>query len=285
MSEDHLGKLGFAERLIPMLRASVDAAAIPQPMNPHNGSKRRMGRRGRLVVVAASIALIAGTVVIAASAVGGRGAVEVDGNEALRDPTRVEGELRAQGIDATIVEVPVLSNMQGRWWWIAFDEPSGLTQREFDGLYAQVGEGGSDPSIPIENSTMLELPKVQGHVTLFVGRTVPADEFRVTAYDRINEFSPTGAFYCLGLDPNDPVALGSALEARGYRLIWGLEESNHGRDVSTPPPGTVVTWAWLRGPDIVDLRISPAGPQASAYQAAEGTYPPSHSPPWSPPCS
>ena len=116
----------------------------------------------------------------------------MDGNEALRDPTRVEGELRAQGIDATIVEVPVLSNMQGRWWWIAFDDPSGLTQREFNGLYAQVGEGGPDPSIPIENSTMLELPKVQGHVTLFVGRTVPADEFRVTAYDRINESLPLG---------------------------------------------------------------------------------------------
>ena len=197
-------------------------------------------------------------------------------------------------MDVTIVPVPLTkgpdAENKGRWWWVTIDRPNQLTQEEFIRLKEQVGllvgpgnpaARNPDPSSP----HILELPKLSGHVTLFVGYEVPAGEFTVDTFDRINELSPVGAFYCLGVDPDDPSALGAVLEARGYSVMWTFESGNAGSRVAEPPPDTVATWAWLRGPGLADIRIAPAGSEGEQYQAAEGTFPLGVTPPWSQPCT
>jgi hypothetical protein len=286
---------GFEERLLPMLRESLQDGS--PDVRGQRSAPRRPARRFTFVGVAAALALLAGVLVAgvlgAGSAVSGRQLVTVDGHEALRDPNGVEEQLRAAGIDATIVDVPLPSShhglsahglWEGAWWWVTFDEPAQLTQDEFDRLYAQVGMLSANSDITRGDRYVLELPKIPGHVTLFVGREVPEGKFSVFRYDRMNELSPVGAFYCLGIDPNDPVALGGALTARGYRIIWLLESAQQSEDVTAPPPDTVATWAWLRGPDLVDIRLAPAGKAAERYQSAEGTFPLDETPPWARRC-
>jgi hypothetical protein len=87
----------------------------------------------------------------------------------------------------------------------------------------------------------------------------------------------------------DPDSVGAALQAKGYDVIWTLEPANHeGRGdnetLSAPPAGTVVTWAWLRGPHTVDVRLMREGPYARHYQRTSGTFLPAVTPPWTPPC-
>lgn len=211
-----------------------------------------------------------------------------------RDPAAVERTLRGAGIDADVVEVPLTATAdhewQGVWWWVNVDKPSGLTEDDFARLRDQTGLllSPNVDSADFGNTTELELPKgLPGHVTLFVGREAEPGIFTVDAYDRMNELAPTGSFYCLGLDPRHPEALGEALTQLGYRVTWTFEDlaKNEGRVVQAPPARTVVTWAWLRTPTLVDARISPQGPDAQAYQDAEGTFLPDETPPWAPPCS
>ncbi len=283
----------FEERLLPMLRRSVEETSSDRDVMRTSSGRRRSTRRRTFVVLAAALTLLAGSL-FAGSALGGRQVVEVDGFRALRDPAAVESELRDSGIDATIVEVPVPSGVddnQGVWWWITVDRPEQLSQEEFAHLYAQVGMAyvGLGDGTQGEISRTLELPKMPGRFTLFVGREVPAGQFTVFQYDRMNELSPVGAFYCLGIDPNDPAALGAALEARGYRVIWNLESNNRNYEETAPPANTVATWAWLRGPQLVDIRLAPAGApaerqSAAKYQSAEGTFPAGEAPPWAPKC-
>jgi hypothetical protein len=213
-------------------------------------------------------------------ATGGRKLIRVDGLEALHHHEAVEGQLRAEGVDASIVAVPLRD--EGLWWWVTVDRPEELTVQEFEALRAQLGSGGVhfDP----QNTSVLELPKMPGHITLFVGEGTPKDQFSVSRYDRFNELSPLGTFYCLGIDPNDPSALGDAIEARGYEIKWTLESGNHGHEVASPPSGTSATWAWLSAPGYVDMRISPAGREAEEQQRAAGTYAGGLQPPWARPC-
>jgi hypothetical protein len=280
----------FEERLLPMLREAVDERPAGK-RQARAGSKRRLAkRRPKLVALAAALVLLAGMVFITGSAFGGRQIIRVDGLQALEHPADVERQLQEAGIDATVVDVPLQPGdpahyWQGRWWWITVDQPEQLTQDEFYRLYAQLGEGGPDSGIPITDSRVLELPKMPGHITLYVGREVPPGHFSVFSYDRMNELSPVGTFYCLGLDPNEPATLGKALEARGYQLLWFVESHNAGRQVDSPPAGTVATWAWLRGPDLIDIRLAPSGREGEKYQAAEGTFPRGQTPPWAPPCT
>lgn len=283
-----LARDSFEERLLPMLRETVEDTSSDSAVGGAGGLRRRSAKRLTFVMLAAALTLLAASLV-AGTAFGGREMVEVNGHEALRDPAAVENELRDAGIDATIVEVPLpklddpQESWEGRWWWITVDQPEQLTQKEFDQLYAQVGMGSVDSLIDIENTDVLELPKMPGHVKLFVGREVPAGQFTVLQYDRMNELSPAGSFYCLGIDPNDPTALGAAIESRGYRIIWNFESDNAGHEVTAPPKGTVATWAWLRGPRLVDIRLTPAD-EAVEYQSAEGTFPLGETPPWAQPC-
>jgi hypothetical protein len=280
---------GFEERLLVMLREAVMTDPQGTCARPGKGAVRRGGPRRRALV--ALLAAVVGISLFVGSATGGRQIVSVDGSEALRDPAAVERRLREAGIDATIVAVPLptvpegADSWQGVWWWVTLDRPADLTQDEFASLYVQVGElsvGDANPG----NTSTLELPKMSGHVTLFVGRVVPHGEPTVFDYDRINELSPAGAFFCLGIDPDDPAALGTALEARGYRVMWTVEDlsANSGSSAAVPPPGTVATWAWLRSPDLVDVRLAEAGPAAQGTQVAEGTFPAGTAPPWSQPC-
>jgi hypothetical protein len=288
---DTMKRPSFEERLLPMLREAVIEASLHDGPDGRNARPRRSTKRRRIVLLAATVAFVVSASLIGGVALGRRNVVKVDGLQAVNDPQEVERQLRDTGIDATVVVVPLPTvegqdwSWQGSWWWITVDQPEQLSQDEFDHLYAQVGMGGVDSSIPIETTHILELPKMSGHVTLYVGRQVPDQRFNVFAYDRINELSPLGTFSCLAVDPNDPAALGAAIEQRGYRIVWTLEAGNQGSAVSSPPAGTVATWAWLRGPGVVDMRLAPAGPWAAKYQAAEGTFPSGTTPPWAPPCS
>src|SRR6266550_7015196 len=205
----------FEERLLPMLREAAGERSSQRRLGRGGSKRRSVRRRPKLVALAAALALLAGMVFIAGSASGGRQIIRVDGLEALEHPADVERQLRDAGIDATIVDVPLPSVQdgppsvparywQGRWWWINVDQPEQLTQDEFDRLYAQLGEGGVDASIPIEDPRVLELPKMPGHITLFVGREIPPGHFSVFSFARGKEFSPVGTFHCLGVDPNEP---------------------------------------------------------------------------------
>ena len=271
----------FQDRLLPMLRK---AAERPR------GVRSLRSRPTALLLVAMIGAAVAGGVVWGGVAIGRSEIVQVSGQDALRNPSAVERMLRDSGIDADIVEVPLPSTPDGHWngvwWWLYFEGPAAVTEEEFADLQAQVGLGGIQPDA--DNTTVLELPKgLPGHVTLLVGREAAPGAFDVTEYDRINELAPTGAFYCLGLDPRDPAALGQALVQRGYRVMWNYEDLDHnvGREVAAPPDGTVATWAWFRGPKLVDVRIVDDGPEAQTYREAEGTFVPGETPPWAPPCS
>ena len=287
---------GFEERLLPMLRQAAMETVVDLEGPGTRGRTRGPLRRVRFVLLAAAVAALG---LVAGSATGGRETVIVDGLRALREPRVVEQELRAAGINAKIVEVPLATGpprgmLHGRWWWIALDRPYDLTVGEFDRLYFQVGSGnagtdieGLDPDGGYPR--FLELPKMEGRIMLFVGREVSAGEFAAfPRWDHGNELSPVGAFYCLGLDPNDPRDLGAALEARGYRIEWIMEmPSNRERDgggMTSPPADAVATWAWLSGPDTVRVHLAPAGHWAERYQASEGTYPKGVAPPWEPPC-
>jgi len=275
---------GFEGRLLVMLRD-----AVPETTPAREGerpSRRWMGVRPRpLALVGLSSLLLMGLLLLSSIAIGGRPVVEVDGLRALRHPALVERELQAAGTDAKIVEVPLTpaGKWNGVWWWVTFERPTDLTQEEFDMLRAQVGLlQGSVPGGP---TRLLQLPKVDAKVTLFVGRDAQPGEFRVDAFDRINELSPAGAFFCLGADANDPDSLGAAIKALGYDILWQVESNNHGGSVTSPPPDTVATWAWLRGPGLVDIRLAPEGRAAERYQEAEGTYPQGSAVPWTRPCA
>ena len=278
-----LEREGFEDRLIPMLREAV-AEAGSEESDPGPVRRHRSPTRVKILVLAAT-AVVVVAALLGGIAVGGRQVVEIDGREALKDPAKVEQQLRAGGIDASIVPVPLHNAAdEGLWWWMTVDQPTDLSEDEFAHLYAQLGQGGADSSIDIENTTELAVPQVSGHVTLYVGQPVPAEAFSVADYDRMNELSPLGTFACLSLDANDPAAMGAAIEDRGYRIMWTLESQNRGHRVDSPPAGTVATWAWLRTPTLLDVRLAPAGHEGERYQHAEGTYPMGSTPPWSAPC-
>jgi hypothetical protein len=272
--------------------------------------RTRRSRRSAVLLVAAIVgAAVAGSVLV--PAIGERGVVRVYAQDALRDPKAVERTLRAEGgIDADIIEVPVFDpppeEAPAWWWWLYWDRPVDLSPSEFALLRAWVGlmddralerEGFFDGNgetaklrrfYGLLNDGVIEIPRgIDAQLTLFVGRTVPKSEFSVNRWDRINELAPTGSVYCLGIDPDDPVALGQTLRDRGYRVLWILEDpvANTSRTVSSPPHGTVAVWAWLREPDLMDVRLVDASsPKLKEYRASEGTYSLGETPPWEPPC-
>jgi hypothetical protein len=297
----------FEERLLPML-----VEAIPKDgADARRGTtRRRRSRRSAVLLVAAIVgAAVAGSMLV--PAVGERGVVRVYAQDALRDPKAVERTLRTEGgIDAEIIEVPVFDppaeESPAWWWWLYWDRPVDLSPSEFALLQDWVGlmngralerEGFFDKNgetaklrrfYGLLSDGAIEIPRgIEAHLTLFVGRTVPRGEFSVNRWDRINELAPTGSLYCLGVDPDDPAALGRTLRDHGYQVLWILEdlEANTSHTVSSPPDGTVAVWAWLREPDFMDVRLVDASsPKLDEYRASEGTYTPEQTPPWEPPC-
>jgi hypothetical protein len=276
--------LDLREGLLPMLRE----AAAEQRL-------RSRGRRFRRPTLLLAAAIGAAIVVSAGVAVGHGDEVAVSGLDALREPATVERTLRNAGIDARIAEVPVPRTSdhqwEGAWWWLGFDRPTDLSQDDFDKVRAQTGLlMGPDPidSSDYPDPTELTLPNgLSGHVTLFVGREVPHGTFTVNEYDRINELSPTGSFYCLGLDPADPDSVGAGIKELGFDITWRYESliGNTDGQVAAPPTGTAVMWAWLTGPSSVEIRIADVGPASDAYRHAEGTFLPGEEVPWAPRCN
>jgi hypothetical protein len=257
-------------------------------------SRRRRGMRVGVLAVAA--ALVAGALSVGIAA-GRTETVTVSGAQALRDPRGVERVLAADGIDATILVVPMPAGddgyWSGRWYSLYFDGATDISQQEFDHLYFQVGRGNGTEQVVTPTQTIgaeqvkvLELPKdLPGHITLLVARTVAGPQPTAAGYDSMNELSPVGSLSCAGLNPDDPSAVGDALAARGYEVSWTMESGNAGQTLSSPPAGSVVTWVWTTGPRTVDVRLTPAGSEARMYQAAEGTFLPDETPPWGPLCA
>ncbi len=162
---DTLEREGFEERLLPMLLLAAGSTKSP------------WRRRGPLMGSLVAAALITGVVFVGIAA--GRGeTVPVDGMKALRDPSAVERELADEGINATIVVVPLPARdgdyWNGRWYSLYFDQAPDISQEEFDHLYFQVGRGNgteqiqtSDGTIGADQVKVLELPKdLSGHITL-----------------------------------------------------------------------------------------------------------------------
>lgn len=277
----------FEDRILPMLVQAV----------PSHRRRTRLRRGGfGVVVLVAALALI----VPSLGAALGTDTIRVSAQDAVRDPAAVEQNLREAGINATVIVVPMPPNwkvLDQTWLWLHFDEPSRLSQNDFANIYRQVGEGLAgltdeqmDRGNGIAHMQDLELPHdLPGHVTLFAVASnddqVPSGTFD---YDWTNELSPVGTFWCAHLDPNDPLAVGEAVGARGYDITWTLEPEDNGaatESVAVPPAGTVVTWAWLTGPHSIDIRLMREGALASRLQHQEGTLRPGQDASWAPPCS
>jgi hypothetical protein len=279
-------KQTFEDRLLPMLVAA------------NRERRRRRAWRGRAAMAAAVLTLAAATVTF--GPVAASDTVKLSAKDAIADPAGAERMLREAGIDATVIVVPVSTYwkvLDETWWWLHFDGPVPLSQHDFANIYRQVGDGLSglseedlDGGLGVGHMPVIELPHdLPGHLTLFAANVVPEGQPVASDYDSLNELSPLGTFWCDRLDPNDPATLGAALEAKGYDVIWILEmepDDKTGRSeaVTEPPPGTVVTWAWLRGPQTVDIRLMNSGPTARHYQRTEGTFLPGETPAWSQPC-
>lgn len=277
---DHLN--GFEARLLPMLLEAVEERAGQLHDRPR--PSRRKVRQYAVTALAAVVALVIATTIAV-----GDDTVHVRAADAVADPQAVARELRAIGIEAEILVVPVPRVVAGTWWHLYFAPGVDVDHLEWAKLKAQVGQGvlgfpeeTSDRGAGIYHAEVLELPAdLPGPVTLVAGRAAQEGEPIATTFD---ELAPVGAFYCLHLERMAPEEAGRELAALGYRVIWVYETHAESHPVAEPPKGSAITSAGFRTPEVVDVRL------ASTEQAAEirnimGT-PNSNSiiPAWAPSC-
>ncbi|MDP9343722.1 MAG: hypothetical protein M3Q23_16850 [Actinomycetota bacterium] len=295
---------GFEARLLPVLLEAVEdraSSAAGGASSPGRGPRVRR----RIVVRAATLAVAAvvGAVVAANTLAAGADTVQVRATDAIRDPVSVEQQLREQGVDATILVVPVPADVAGTWWDLYFAPRTNVDPEEWSRLLAQVGEG-IDPGLPpdvydqildrgrnVYHHEVLDIPKdVHGPLTLIAGRAQRPGE-SLTGLG--GELSPAGAFWCMGLERLDPSDAGRAIQGLGYGVRFyynpqplapvGVDPAGDGY-VDSPPPGSAITDAWFATPTEVVVDLVPAD-QADAVRAETGTPTPgSTPPPWGPDC-
>jgi hypothetical protein len=280
-----------------LLEAVSEGAAAPHQWRRRRSPRRKLARAG-----AVALAAVVAAVVAANTLAVGADTVQVRAADAVRDPAAVEQQLRAQGIDATIVVVPVPADVDGTWWALSFAPRAQVSPEDWSRLLAQVGEG-VDPGLPpqtyddiidagrnVYHHQVLEIPKgVDGPMTLFAGRAPRAGE---SLAGLGGQLSPVGAFYCLGLARMEPSAAAAALSGLGYGVQLYYDPQPFapvGVDpgdgyVGSPPAGSEVADVWFATPTDVVVELVPAD-QADAVRAQTGTPTPGSTPPaWAPSC-
>jgi hypothetical protein len=236
----------------------------------------------------------------------GTDTVQVSASDAVRDPAGVEAELRAQGVEATILVVPVPDVVANAWWHLYFEPGASVSCQDWVRLMAQVGIGTNpscfspeeydhliDHGNNVRHMPVLDIPRdVHGPMTLVAGR--PSSPGEDAGWPSLGgELSPDGAFYCLGLERLDPLAAGRVLTGLGYGVRWhfnpdpfaGVGVDPGDRYVDTPPEGSAVVDVWFLTPDRVFVELVPAH-LADAARPQYGTPTSDWTPPsWAPPCS
>lgn len=295
----HRGLEGFEGRLLPVLLEAVDERAL--------AVERRRRPRRRTVVRAGALAVAAlvGAVIAANTLAVGTDTIQVSAADAVRDPAAVEQQLRDQGVEATILVVPVPDVVANAWWHLYFAPGAAVSCQDWVRLMAQVGTGENpscfspevydkliDHGNGVRHMPVLDIPKdVHGPMTLVAGRaTEPGEE---TGWPSLGgELSPDGAFYCLGLERMDPAVAGQALTDLGYDVRWhynpqpfaGVGVDPGDRYVDAPPEGSALVDVWLFTPDRVIVELVPAE-LADAARPQYGTPTSDWTPPsWAPSC-
>lgn len=277
---------GFEARLLPMLLKALeerDSAQIPRrPTSP------RIVRRTIGVAVAAAFLVVATTVLVAS-----QNTISVSADDAIADPAEVIQDLRDAGIEARILVVPVPPSAAGTWWSLSFSPGVQVDDLAWAKLKAQVGVGVAglpeeilDRGRGVFHHEILELPRnLRGPLTLSVGRAARPGEAEAPMD---NELAPNGAFWCLDLHAMPADRAGRLLEDMGYEVAWVYETfkgpGGEGHQVDAPPQGSGITTAFLRTPDVVDVRLaSEAEVERLRLQAGTPTQE-SNVPVWAPAC-
>ena len=261
---------------------------------PPRAVKTRLWRRP-LVAIPAFVALSAAALVLS-TAVAGEKIIEVHAQDALSDPRGLEQELARQGVDAHIVSVPS-RDLAGKWYHLYLAPNTDIDDETYWLLQSYVGLiDYRYPSVqehcPIGDcprTSLLEIPaRVHGPITLVVGRTPTASEQGYwTDSFGMNELAPTGALYCYRLEERTPAEAERILHALGYDVSWDYETDNASNKVGSPPPESVVSFAWFKGPNEVEV-VTSSPKDATSYKESEGTPTENHprdSAPWAASCS
>lgn len=261
---------------------------------PQRARKSPLWRRPTITIPV--FVALTGAAFLLTTAVAGDKVIEVQAADALSDPRGLEQELARQGLDARIVDVPS-ENLAGKWYGFHIPPNADIDMETFWLLKSYVGHldmryESVEKRCPIGDCArtgLLEIPgRVKGPITLVVGREPRAGEepYWTDAFG-INEISPGGALWCHALEEKSPSDAGRLLRSLGYEIVWVHEDRITSEEVSKPPAGAVVTSAFMRGPDLVDIRT--AMPElANKWRIAEGTPTAKHprsSAPWAPPCN
>ncbi|HVF52358.1 MAG TPA: hypothetical protein VNC78_02000 [Actinomycetota bacterium] len=280
--------------------ADSDAGrALFSRIEAHLGQVRpapRQPRWRRPTVTIPIFVVLSATGLLFASAIAGDKVINVAAEEALFNPAAVERELAAQGIQAQVQVVPVNDFLVGKWFHLYFHPRAQVDDETFHLLQSYVGviNGASESVLercPIGDcarTSLLEIPgSVKGPMTLVVGRQPqPGEEYWAEEIDWDNELAPSGALYCLRLEDKTPTEAGPLLRNLGYEIIWVHEADKTSSEVASPPAGSMITFAFFRGPDVVDVRTAEPA-MAERYKAAGGTPSQEHprsSAPWAPDC-
>lgn len=177
------------------------------------------------------------------------GVLHISVRDAVADPDAMTEDLRAAGIDAEVVAVPVVPNLVGRW-----------VEAEYDGRLAD----GFRPPIVNQAADHVEVLKMPADfstwIRLKVGRAAESgEEFEdVTGFNELREH---GALHCLGLPEMSPQQAEEVLSTHGYELIWVYDDGEH----PNPPLTGKVYWAYFRTPNLVDIRVDTEGEAPLAH--------------------
>lgn len=277
---------GFETRLLPVLLRALeerDSVQIPRRTRSPRIVRRTVG-----VAIAAASLVVATTVLVAS-----RDTIAVRAADAIADPAEESQDLRDAGIEARILVVPVPPSAAGTWWSLSFSPGVYVDDPVWARLKAQVGVGVAglpeevlDRGRGVFHHEVLELPRnLEGPLTLAVGRAARPGEAEAPMD---NELAPNGAFWCLGLQNMPADRAGRTLEDMGYEVVWVYKTfeapGGEGHKVEAPPPGSGITTAFFRAPDVVDVRLAPeAEVEWLRLQAGTPTQG-SRVPPWAPAC-
>lgn len=257
--------------------------------------RRRKPVWRRPLVTIPALAMLSAGAFLLTTAVAGDKVIEVHAADALRDPRGLEQDLGRQGLDARIVAVPS-KDLTGKWvhLYLAPDDDMDMDTywllRSFVGLldtrFSSVEE--RCPIGDCARTSLLEIPgRVEGPITLVVGREPrPGEEFWSDNFG-MNELAPSGALWCYGLEEMTPEDAAETVRGLGYDVSWDHEKGNTANKVDAPPDGAAVVFAWFKGPAEVEI-VTTSPEDAARYKTAEGTPTPEHprsSAPWAPSCS
>lgn len=232
------------------------------------------------VTIPAFIAL-SGSALLFASAIAGSRTIGVDAREALQNPEKVERYLADEGIEASIVAVPVRPPLVGKWFHLYLPPDADIEEGTFALLKSYVGElDFSHPEVAerclngygCDWTDVLEIPgEVKGPITLVVGREAqPHEGYWARNIRQSNELAPSGALYCMQLEDKTSGAIERRLESDGYEIRWTYEDGQESRDVAEPPAGSSVTVAYIFEPGVADIRVSPQE-AVNDLRVSEGT--------------